>query len=58
MADVLHDVPGAATAEGGIVFLEGPDGTSLSLSPSAARSTGENLVAAAEQAQLQSHDRK
>lgn len=40
--------PGKATAEAGLVLLEGPDGVALTLTPQAARETGESLIKAAE----------
>lgn len=54
MADQVHDVAGHATAEGGIVLLDGPDGTALSMTPDAAETTGRQLMVAAEQARSQS----
>ena len=43
-------VPGVATAEGGIVMLDGPDGVAISMTAEAAAATGQSLIAAAEQA--------
>ena len=54
MADQVHDVAGQATAEGGVVLLDGPDGTALSLTPDAARATGERLIEASKEAGAQS----
>lgn len=54
MADVVHDDAGTASAENGIVLLDGPDGTALAATPTAARSTGEGLIQAAEDAEDQS----
>ena len=47
MARKPHDEPIHAAAEHGEVVLEGPDGLATSLTPSAARSSAEHLVAAA-----------
>ena len=44
------DVPGIATAEGGLVLLDGPDGIAVTFTPQAAESTGQNLLAAARDA--------
>lgn len=54
MAEVVHDDAGSASAEGGVVILDGPDGTALSFTPAAAQQTGEGLIIAAEEARLQS----
>lgn len=53
MADVPHDLPGVATAAGGLVLLDEPDGTALAFTPSAAQATGESLIAAADEARAQ-----
>ncbi|MEZ5654962.1 MAG: hypothetical protein R3E04_03575 [Sphingobium sp.] len=37
---------GEASAEEGHVFLDGPDGVAITLTPEAARLTGERLIAA------------
>jgi len=39
--------PGIATAEGGLVFLEGPDGVAATMTADAAARTGQNLIDAA-----------
>ena len=44
------DVPGIATAEGGLVLLDGPDGIAVTLTPQAAEGTGQSLLAAAQDA--------
>ena len=44
------DEPGVATAEGGVVLLDGPDGVALTLTPQAAEGTGQSLLAAARDA--------
>lgn len=43
----LLENPGKATAEAGLVLLEGPDGIAVTLTPHAARETGESLIRAA-----------
>jgi len=50
MARLVHDVPGKATTESGVVLLDGPEGTALSLTPAAAEETGRQLIRAAEKA--------
>lgn len=47
MASQVHDTAGEAVAERGVVMLEGPEGTALSLTPAAAKLTGESLLRAA-----------
>lgn len=49
----VHDDAGLATAEQGIVMLDGPNGVAVSMTPAAARATGEGLVAAAKVAETQ-----
>lgn len=44
------DEPGIATAEGGLVLLDGPDGVAITLTPQAAESTGQSLLDAARDA--------
>ena len=39
--------PGVATAEGGLVFLDGPDGVAATMTADAAARTGQNLIDAA-----------
>jgi hypothetical protein len=48
-----YDEPGQATAERGEVQLDGPDGVAVSMTPEAARLTGESLIAAAAEARAQ-----
>ncbi|KQN28418.1 MULTISPECIES: hypothetical protein [unclassified Sphingomonas] len=43
-------LPGVASAEGGIVTLDGPDGVAITMTPEAAAETGRRLIAAAERA--------
>jgi hypothetical protein len=44
---------GIATAEDGLVFLDGPDGIAVTLTAAAARETGQNLLGAAALAEAQ-----
>lgn len=44
------DVAGVATAEQGVVLLDGPDGVAIAMTPQAAEETGRRLVAAAQEA--------
>jgi hypothetical protein len=48
--------PGVATAEQGIVMLDGPDGVAIAMTPEAAAATGHRLIAAAEEAANQPGD--
>lgn len=45
--------PGIATAEGGLVFLDGPDGVATTMTPAAAARTGRSLIDAAATAERQ-----
>lgn len=45
--------PGIASAEGGFVFLDGPDGIALTLTSDAAERTGQSLIDAATLAKTQ-----
>ncbi|MBO9723985.1 MAG: hypothetical protein J7530_06385 [Novosphingobium sp.] len=45
--------PGVATAEAGVVILEGPDGVAVTMTPDAAIGTGQSLLSAAETARSQ-----
>ena len=45
--------PGAASAESGLVMLDGPDGVAVAMSPDAAEETGKRLIAAAAEARGQ-----
>lgn len=45
--------PGIASAEGGLVLLDGPDGVAVTMTAEAAARTGESLLAAAQKAQAQ-----
>ena len=49
----FHSQPGVASAEAGLVILDGPDGVAVTLTPEAAVQTGKSLIAAAEAAQRQ-----
>lgn len=46
--------PGIATAEAGMVMLDGPDGVAVAMTPEAADATGRSLIAAAAEAANQS----
>jgi hypothetical protein len=48
--------PASASAEAGMVLLDGPDGLAITMTPDAASRTGESLIAAAEIAERQSAD--
>ncbi len=48
-----HRSPGIATAEDGVVILDGPDGLAITMTPEAAALTGQSLVSAAEEAKRQ-----
>lgn len=45
--------PGKASAEQGLVILDGPDGVAITLTPDAAAATGQSLIDAAEMARMQ-----
>ena len=45
-----ESAPGVATAEQGVVLLDGPDGVAIAMTPEAAEATGRSLIAAAEEA--------
>jgi len=49
----LHSVSGIATAEDGVVILDGPNGVALTMTPNAATQTGRSLISAAEIASRQ-----
>ncbi|WP_404339107.1 hypothetical protein AB2M62_07770 [Sphingomonas sp. MMS12-HWE2-04] len=42
-----ESTPGVATAEQGLVMLDGPDGVAVSMTPEAADLTGRSLIEAA-----------
>jgi hypothetical protein len=42
--------PGIATAEQGLVLLDGPNGVAVSMTPDCAEATGRSLIAAAQEA--------
>jgi hypothetical protein len=44
---------GVASAEQGMVILDGPDGVAIAMTPDAAADTGRSLIAAAEAARAQ-----
>lgn len=39
--------PGIASAEDGLVVLDGPDGVAITMTPDAAHKTGQSLISAA-----------
>ncbi len=49
--------PGIATAEEGLVILDGPDGVAVTMTPEAAVGTGRSLISAAAAADQQVLDR-
>jgi hypothetical protein len=53
--DVEH-APGTASAEEGNVYLDGPDGVAIAMSPDSAEETGKRLIAAAQEARAQLKD--
>lgn len=44
---------GVASAEAGVVLLDGPDGVAVAMTVEAARETGRRLIAAADEAETQ-----
>ncbi|MGE7205002.1 hypothetical protein ACQKJZ_04905 [Sphingomonas sp. NPDC019816] len=50
----IHAEAGVATAEQGVVMLDGPNGVAVTMTPHAAQATGESLIAAAHVALVQS----
>lgn len=48
------NVAGDASAEAGVVMLDGPDGVAVAMLPDAAEETGRRLIAAAAEARQQS----
>lgn len=55
-----HAEPGSASAEEGLVVLDGPNGVAVTMTPDAAARTGQSLISAAalaaEQAFGRSHE--
>ena len=49
--------PGIATAEDGLVILDGPNGVAVTMTPEAAEGTGRSLISAAAAAGQQILDR-
>ncbi len=49
--------PGIASAEDGLVVLDGPDGIAITMTAEAAARTGRSLISAAEVAERQIGDR-
>lgn len=52
-----HSDPGVATAEDGLVILDGPNGVAVTMTAFAAAATGRSLVNAAHVAETQIADR-
>ena len=52
-----EDQPGIASAEDGLVVLDGPNGVAVTMTPAAAAQTGHNLISAAQTAEEQIADR-
>jgi hypothetical protein len=48
--------PGIASAESGVVMLDGPDGVAVAMMPDAAEETGRRLIAASQEARQQEPD--
>ena len=48
--------PGVASAEDGVVVLDGPDGVAITMTPDAAQKTAISLISAAEVAEQQIAD--
>lgn len=42
-----HSEPGIASAEDGLVILDGPNGVAVTMTPEAAAGTGQSLISAA-----------
>nr|WP_240198009.1 hypothetical protein [Novosphingobium sp. P6W] len=53
-----RDDPGIASAEDGVVILDGPNGIAITMTAHAAAATGHSLIAAAELAERQSLSRE
>lgn len=45
--------PGRASADNGVVILDGPDGVAVAIQPDAAEETGRRLIGAAKEAREQ-----
>lgn len=50
----VHDTPGEASAEKGVVLLDGPGNVAVAMTPLAAEATGKELQTAARDARRQS----
>jgi hypothetical protein len=44
-----YDYPGEVSVEEGVILVDGPDGVAISLTPQAAKTFGERLIAAADE---------
>jgi hypothetical protein len=49
-AGAPEESPGVASAEQGVVLLDGPNGVAISMTPEAAEATARSLLAAAQEA--------
>jgi len=49
-------IPSHVAAEGGLVIIDGPDGTAVTMSPDAAEETARRLMKAAGEAKRQAAD--
>lgn len=55
---LLETQPGVASAEDGMVILDGPDGVAVTMTADAAHRTGESLLSAARIAQQQAMEQE
>ena len=58
MEERIHNLPSEVTAEDGVVFVDGPDGLAISLTPEAAEETSERMLFGAMAAQRQRAEKK
>jgi hypothetical protein len=52
-----HAEPGIASAEDGLMVLDGPNGIAITMTANAAHKTGSNLISAADRAEKQIAER-
>ena len=57
MEDQVHSQPSEISAEDGVVFVDGPNGLAISLTPEAAEETSERLLFGAMTAQAQRREK-
>jgi hypothetical protein len=55
MDNRVHDTPSDVEAEDGTVYVDGPDGVAVALSPEAAKETSDRLLEKATEASGQRH---